>query len=201
MLLVIETSTAACSVALFDDGMRLMAQTHELVGRGHAERLIPMIAELPGGGRSDHVLVGCGPGSFTGIRVGIAAAQGLALGWKARINGYCALDLLAWRAFEIDPALDMLTIANEAGHGEFFVQQFQAAPFAAKGPLESLDLAAAQARIGETAVIGTGCTRLARPQAFDVEPTAADAIRLPEPLRSLPPAPIYGRAPDAKLPA
>ncbi|HET9510041.1 MAG TPA: tRNA (adenosine(37)-N6)-threonylcarbamoyltransferase complex dimerization subunit type 1 TsaB, partial [Sphingomonas sp.] len=49
--LVIDTATAACSVALID-GDRVVAARHEVVGRGHAERLVPMIAELPGGGRA-----------------------------------------------------------------------------------------------------------------------------------------------------
>ncbi len=42
---------------------------HDVVGRGHAERLVPMIAALPDGGRAERILVDCGPGSFTGIRV------------------------------------------------------------------------------------------------------------------------------------
>ena len=55
-----------------------------MVGRGHAERLVPMIAELLGGRRPDAILVDCGPGSFTGVRVGLAAAHGLAIGWGCR---------------------------------------------------------------------------------------------------------------------
>ena len=74
MILVIDTATAACSVALLD-GDRVFAERHEVVGRGHAERLVPMIAELPDGGRAEAILVDVGPGSFTGIRVGLAAAR------------------------------------------------------------------------------------------------------------------------------
>ncbi|HEX8553493.1 MAG TPA: tRNA (adenosine(37)-N6)-threonylcarbamoyltransferase complex dimerization subunit type 1 TsaB, partial [Sphingomonas sp.] len=62
--LVIDTATAACSVALIKDGV-VIACGHDLVGRGHAEQLVPMIARLPEGGRADHILVDCGPGSFT----------------------------------------------------------------------------------------------------------------------------------------
>src|SRR5882757_7950579 len=96
--LVIETSTAACSAALIEGGV-VIAAAHEVVGRGHAERLVPMIAELPGGGRAARILVDCGPGSFTGVRVGIAAARGLALGWGAEAFGYSSLALLAASGF------------------------------------------------------------------------------------------------------
>ncbi|MEE2916267.1 MAG: tRNA (adenosine(37)-N6)-threonylcarbamoyltransferase complex dimerization subunit type 1 TsaB, partial [Pseudomonadota bacterium] len=98
-ILSIDTATAACSVALFEDG-RLIDARHAVVGRGHAERLVPMIAELPDGGRADHILVDVGPGSFTGIRVGIAAARGLALGWGASVSGYGALALVAAAALD-----------------------------------------------------------------------------------------------------
>ena len=55
--LVIETSGADCSIALIE-GEHIIAERHERVGRGHAERLIPWIAALPEGGRSDEILVG-----------------------------------------------------------------------------------------------------------------------------------------------
>ena len=86
MELVIDSATAACSVALID-GPRVVDQRHELVGRGHAERLLPMIDELLGGRRPTAILVDCGPGSFTGVRVGLAAAHGLAIGWGVPLHG------------------------------------------------------------------------------------------------------------------
>src|SRR5688572_14154853 len=94
MILIIETTTAACSVALVD-GSGLVDQRHELVGRGHAERLVPMIEALLAGRRPDSILVDCGPGSFTGIRVGLAAAQGLRIGWGAKLAGYSSMAAVA----------------------------------------------------------------------------------------------------------
>ena len=85
--LVIDCATEACSVALFENGS-MISGTLEMLGRGHADRLVPMIADLPGKGRAEEIAVNVGPGSFTGIRVGIAAAKALGLAWNARVIGY-----------------------------------------------------------------------------------------------------------------
>ena len=96
-LLAIDCASPACSVALFDDGA-LIDFRHEELGRGHAERLVPMIAELPGRGQADQIAVARGPGSFTGVRIGIAAARALALAWGADLVGYPSLALIAAQA-------------------------------------------------------------------------------------------------------
>ena len=93
MLLAFDTSSSACTVALFDDAGTCVARSDELIGRGHAERLVPMVAELMVGRRADRILVGVGPGSFTGIRVAIAAAHGLAIGWDSKLAGMSSLAL------------------------------------------------------------------------------------------------------------
>jgi tRNA threonylcarbamoyladenosine biosynthesis protein TsaB len=199
--LVIETATAACSVALIED-VRLLAERHESVGRGHAERLVPMIAELPGEGRADLILVDVGPGSFTGIRVGLAAAIGLAIGWKAEVRGFSSLPLLAAPSFAAEPGLDALAVVLEGGHGEVFMQQFTASPLMPEGPFESLVPAAALARLGRRPAIGSGVRHLAAldPSADlrETLPRAADVLLLAPEFIILPPRPIYGRAPDAK---
>src|SRR5690348_17577255 len=120
MLLAFDTSSSACTAALFD-GRRCVARADELIGRGHAERLVPMIAELMNGASADQILVGVGPGSFTGIRVAIAAAHGLAIGWNADLSGMSSLALIAAGA-----ATDgEVGVAIIGGHGELFVQQFR----------------------------------------------------------------------------
>ena len=94
--LVIETASPACSIALIR-GDALVAERHEVVGRGHAERLVPAIAELLAEteARPDTILVDCGPGSFTGVRVGLAAARALGFAWSARVHGCSSLALIA----------------------------------------------------------------------------------------------------------
>lgn len=200
LTLVIETATAACSVALIRDGA-VVAERHEEVGRGHAERLIPMIAELPEGGRADRILVDCGPGSFTGIRVGIAAARGLALGWGVPVKGYSSLPLIAAAGLTADASLAKLAVVLEGGHGEVFMQAFNR-PLAETGPFASLKPEAALAALAGRAAIGNGIRHLA---ALDPDldlrealPRAAHAALLDPGFTALEPRPIYGRAPDAK---
>lgn len=198
-LLVIDTATAACSVALIESG-QVIAERHALVGRGHAEQLVPMIAALPDGGRAGLILVDVGPGSFTGIRVGIAAARGLGLGWGAPVHGMSSLALVAAAA----GGEGMLAVVLEGGHGELFMQVFDASPLAPAGPLESLPPPAVRERIAGIRAVGDGLRWLdsddPRNAPCGVLPRAADAVLLPPELAALPPRPLYGRAPDAKVP-
>ena len=76
MILAFDTSSAACTAALFDGAGACVARRDEQIGRGHSERLVPMLAELLEGRAANRIVVGVGPGSFTGIRVAIAAAVG-----------------------------------------------------------------------------------------------------------------------------
>lgn len=202
--LVIETATAACSVALLSDGV-VIAERHEVISRGHAERLIPMIAELPDQGRADHILVDCGPGSFTGVRVGLAAARGLAIGWGSEVAGYSSLAIVAAAAFRADPALPALAVVLEGGHGEVFMQAFLSRPFASDGAFRALPARDALVALGTLPAIGNGIRHLAAldsglDSGLDLReslPRAADAILLDPGFAALDPRPIYGRAPDA----
>ena len=197
MLLVIETATAACSVALLGADGAVIGERHELVGRSHAERLLPMIAELLAGRRPAAILVDCGPGSFTGVRVGLAAAHGLAIGWGVPVAGYSSLALIAAASGEAEVA-----VALSGGHGELFVQSWGGDPIAPLGELASLAPGDAAGAVAAPLVLGSGAEALVTARGHgrwaDVLPRAADAWALPPALRALPPRPIYGRAPDAK---
>jgi tRNA threonylcarbamoyl adenosine modification protein YeaZ len=196
MLLVIDSATAACSVALFD-GKSLVDERHEVVGRGHAERLVPMIAEMLSGRSPRAVLVDCGPGSFTGLRVGLAAAHGLAIGWRVPLSGYSSLALIAAGAKEGE-----IAVALHAGHGQLFIQSYGGHPLMPLDELRSLLPEHAAKAVSAHHVHGSGAEMLVSARGYgdahEGLPRAADALLLPAELRSLPPRPIYGREPDAK---
>jgi tRNA threonylcarbamoyl adenosine modification protein YeaZ len=197
MILAIDTSTAACTAALFDALGTCLASRDEIIGRGHSERLVPMLDELLEGRHAESILVGVGPGSFTGIRVGIAAAQGLAIAWNCRLSGMSSLALLAAGAGTDEP----VAAAVDGGHGELFVQQFEGRTLLPANDLLNLAPAAAAREISAPLVVGPGAAKLVDSrgsgEAASALPSARNALRLPADLRSLPPRPIYARAPDA----
>lgn len=94
-----DTSGAGCSAAVLVDG-KVLAHRAEILGRGHAERLLPMIREVleeAGVGPRELDLLGVttGPGAFTGLRIGLAAARGLALATGKPVLGITSFDALA----------------------------------------------------------------------------------------------------------
>lgn len=199
--LVIDSATESCSIALIEDG-RLVAGECLTLGRGHAERLVPMIANLPGKGRADVIAVDVGPGSFTGIRVGLAAARALAMAWGAELQGFESLWLVAAMAQAEHPG-NAVDVCMTGGHGEWFFQ-----PFGADGlPRAALvSLPPAEAISRSTAPVVAGSQALAVAQtrpgavALDLRPDARRMPLLPVAALHADPRPSYGRAPDARLP-
>lgn len=198
--LAIECATQACSVALFEGGT-LLANEHRVLGRGHAEHLIPMIAGLPDKGQADHILVSRGPGSFTGVRIGLASARALALAWGSTLAGYPTLALVAAQLWGKGPSAT--TVCMEGGHGEWFVQNFGVEGMP-EGPACSMTPEAASAACKHPLIAGNRAPDLAalvpdsEHKAHDILPDARHALRLPAHLITDEIQPIYGRAPDAK---
>ncbi len=199
--LVIDCATEACSVALFD-GDTLIAGECRVLGRGHAEQLIPMIAALPDKGRADRIVVALGPGSFTGVRVGLAAARALAFAWGAELAGYPTLALVAAMARAAHPG-EAVTAAMTGGHGEWFVQQFDG-DGAALAPLFSRTPAEAAAQCQTGLVAGSQAEALVALRghgtALPLLPDARQFALLRPADLTTDTAPLYGRGPDARLP-
>lgn len=200
--LAIDTATQACSVALFD-GPDLLDAQHRVLGRGHAEHLVPMIEALPNKGRADRIFVSLGPGSFTGVRIGIAAARALGFAWTTPVFGYPTLALVAAMAQE-EHRTEPVTVCMNGGHGEWFVQRF-AADGTPACALQSQTPEEARAGHHDALVAGNRAEELAAGQdaemkALELLPDARKAHLLKEELLTADLAPIYGRGPDAKLP-
>jgi tRNA threonylcarbamoyl adenosine modification protein YeaZ len=199
LILALDTSTAACTAALLEKDGTVIASSDERIGRGHAERLVPMIEEMLDGHVPAKILVGVGPGSFTGLRVGIAAAHGMAIGWSIPLSGMNSLALLAASAPESD---GKIAAAMTGGHGELFVQTFNRKKLTATGPVMNLTPQAAAMKVDAPLVVGSGAEALVAArhsgEAMPLLPSASRALALPELLRSLECKPIYARAPDAR---
>lgn len=203
--LVIDCATEACSVALFD-GDVLVAGELRMLGRGHAEQLVPMIAALPGRGRARRIAVDVGPGSFTGIRVGLAAAKALALAWGSELCGYGALEMIAAMARDEigSDTAGAIDVAMTGGHGEWFVQSF-GADGQVRAPVTSMSPAKAARSSAARVVAGSQAEALAalrgNSRALPLWPDARAFALLDAAALHASPRPAYGRAPDAKLPA
>jgi tRNA threonylcarbamoyladenosine biosynthesis protein TsaB len=128
-ILAIDTATEACSVALGMDGHTL--ERYEEVGRGHAERLLPMIDEvLAEAGISlaslDAIAFGRGPGGFTGVRLAASVAQGLAFGAGLGVVPISDLAAVAQRAASLTPAVGSVLAVNDARMREVYWALFKA---------------------------------------------------------------------------
>ena len=205
IVLGLDTCLNACSVAVLD-GDRVLARASESMARGHQERLAPMAqavmaqAGLPFA-RLERIGATVGPGSFTGLRVGVAFAKGLASALGIPAVGVGSLEALAAEAE------GLVAAAIDARRDQVYLQVLDSG--AALTPPQVLPLEAAQARLAELAagraltLVGSGAPLLARPGDAVMTPEGCDARHVARLAVARPPAPItplYLRAPDAKLP-
>eukprot|EP01035_Chromulina_nebulosa_P055206 gene55206-75642_t len=129
IVLAIDTAGVDCSAAVYDGQSRtLLSEVSETLGKGHAERLMAMIDEaLAGAGLAledvTRIVVTTGPGSFTGIRVGVAAARGLALALGVDCVGVSTLAVLAATVPADTPG--PVAAAINAHRDEIYVQTFE----------------------------------------------------------------------------
>lgn len=213
-LLVIDTALGACTAAVFEDG-RPLALRFEPMTKGHQERLGGLVRDVvaeAGGGfdRLDRIGVTVGPGSFTGLRVGLAFAQGLGAAVDRPVVGLSTLDGLA-ASSEGEGAATAALI--DARRGQVYAKLFHGRQ--PLGPDEALSLDEAARRIsgmgGGVRLVGGGAAVLT--EAFPdlafaaLDPRVAPA---PEALAALaqaadpalhPARPLYLRAPDATPPS
>jgi len=127
-LLVLDTATEALSVALYD-GTAIVAHRFEVIGRGHAERLLPVVRELLQDAQwpmrsLDGIAVGRGPGAFTGVRIGVSVAQGLGFGLDVPVLGLSDLHAVALgavsRAAQAGVVAQSVVVALDARMGEVY---------------------------------------------------------------------------------
>ena len=205
-ILALDTTGAACTVALRRDGHDDLILS-ENIGRGHAERLAPMVEQLLTEAglapqRLDRIGVTVGPGSFAGSRVGVAFARGLALSSGASAFGLSNLAVIAAQHVDTRP----LAVIHDAKRGDVVLQVFEDDALAGPERLgrdeaqriltsrfpEGVSLAGSGAVLFEASgpVISAGL----------LDPVVMLTLTALSPLSASPPAPFYARPPDAKLP-
>jgi tRNA threonylcarbamoyladenosine biosynthesis protein TsaB len=208
-ILAVDTALGACSVAVLA-GEKILAHSFEEMPRGHAERLAPMVEETMAKAgitfsQLDRLAVTTGPGTFTGQRVGLAFMRGLRVALKKPLTGVTTLEAMAASVMHARAAA-----IHDAKRDEAYVYLWDRG----ETVLEPEVLAFAEAiekirAFGPCALAGTGAP--AASQGLGAE-FLLTAIRQPDalwvarlalgrPTSDTPPAPLYLRAPDAKLPA
>jgi tRNA threonylcarbamoyladenosine biosynthesis protein TsaB len=197
-LAAIDTSTALGSVALFD-GESLVAEEAHRVSNAHGESLLPMVSALFAriGWRPVDVArwgVGVGPGSFTGVRIAVATAKGIALATGAELVGVTSLDALACG---LEDRAELVVSVVAGGKGEVFVQVRRGDQLLL-GPAHVRlgDVGARVAAVaGEAVVAGQSRLVLAGEGALELDWSALGgrAVLVAEPPHDLPRAVSVGR--------
>jgi tRNA threonylcarbamoyladenosine biosynthesis protein TsaB len=209
IILALDTASPVCAVCLTRDG-QVLAETSETIGTGHAERLMPMVHEVMDEanvsfGEVDMIAVSIGPGSFTGVRTGLAAAKGFAQALSIPAIGISTLEAIAFEARQ-SAGNQPLRVVIDAKRGEVHTQDFAANGVADGVPvLLSLDIA--KGGRGNRILAGNGGA-LVDADALSLLPHAPTAsikifaeiaaLRQGDNTTSLTMIPLYLRGADAK---
>lgn len=210
-ILALDTALKACSAALYDSARgEPLAVASRAMARGHAEALPAMVDALLetsglGYGDIDRICVTTGPGTFTGVRVGLAMARALAVALGIPALGMTTLTALAHTAFAAG-ARAPLCVLVDARREEVYAQTFAAAGQALdQARVSSLEDALAGLPAGRVWLAGSAAAAAAarRDDAVVVDVTAPDAAAMARHAAALdparyPPEPFYLRPPDAK---
>ncbi len=215
-VLAIDTALAACSAAVFDtDHGGILASESLPMVRGHAEALMPLVKRVMdqagmGFAAIDRIAVTTGPGSFTGLRVGLAAARGIALAADKPAVGLSTLSVYAAPHMASDDSSPVVA-AIDARHSHVYLQVFSPGGRTFSTPrLASLNEAIAAAAEVPACIVGSAALAVAdalsdsaaRPVAIDARPAPdiawvarMGAVVVEE---QSPPTPQYLRAADAQ---
>ena len=215
-VLAIDTALAACSAAVLDTGDGgIVASESVPMMRGHAEALMPLLVQLMQGAGMDfrdidRVVVTTGPGSFTGLRVGISAARGIALAAGKPAVGLSTLAAYAAPHMAADETVPVVA-AIDARHAHVYLQVFGPGGRTHTAPrLSPLAEAVRTAAGARSCIVGSAAQSVAAGLSdLDPSPTAVDARPAPDiawvarmgavvPEGKSPPKPQYLRAPDAQ---
>jgi tRNA threonylcarbamoyladenosine biosynthesis protein TsaB len=213
-ILALDTSMGACGAAVMRTGGTVVAR-EEIMARGHAEALMPMVAAvmadaaLPSA-EIDLIAATTGPGSFTGVRIAIAAARGLALVTRAKLFGTDSLTVMAKAAAEALGGRPF-AVAVDARRGMIYFGLYNGAARKLAGPLLlAPDDAAKQLPAGCHVAVGSGAVLLAKAASRqslsvtaklpELQPSAGAlaVIAYERGETSLTLRPLYLRPPDAK---
>lgn len=202
LILGFDTSAAHCAAALLS-GDQVLAQAHEEMARGQAEALVPMLEQVlrAGGvawGDLDALAVGVGPGNFTGIRISVATARGLALALGVPALGVSIFEARA------EGLPRPVLVAEDARRGEIYLQGFGMGPeLPCLRPFSKIALVPGAALTGSAAqaIAATGDYAIVQARYPLAEAIArAGAGKLAGGI-SVRPAPLYIRAADAAPPS
>ena len=215
-VLAIDTALEACSAAVLDTEQGGISARESLpMVRGHAEALLPLIARVMDSAglefaALDRIAVTTGPGSFTGLRVGIAAARGIALAAGKPAVGLSTLAAYAAPLIAADDTVPVVAVID-ARHDHVYLQVFGPGGRTVVTPrIASLREALRAAATGAPRLIGTAAEMLAAAWPADQRaPRLVDARRAPDvdwvarlgaaaTDTGVPPKPLYLRAPDAQ---